>query len=68
MGEAGDIDNSTRMPNNCDGPYHDLGVCVNKESSAWTEVWLRRNRERKSITSTAPEDRDLGMFLSFWAG
>jgi len=39
LGEAGDINNSTSMPNYRDGPYGDLGVCVNKVHSAWTEVW-----------------------------
>ena len=39
LGGAGDINNSTSMPNYLDGPYGDLGRCVNKVLSAWTEVW-----------------------------
>ena len=39
MGGAGDIYNSTSIPNYCDGPYIHLGVYVNEVPSAWTEVW-----------------------------
>ena len=39
LGGAGDIYNSTSMPNYCDGPYIHLGVYVNEVPSAWTEVW-----------------------------
>ena len=30
LGEAGDINNLTSMPNYGDKPYRDLGICVNK--------------------------------------
>ena len=39
MGGAGDIYNSTSIPNYFDGPYIHLGVYVNEVPSAWTEVW-----------------------------
>ena len=38
QGGAGDIKNSTSMTNYCDEPYGDLGIYVNKDPSAWTEV------------------------------
>ena len=36
---AGDINNSTSIPNYRDGPYRDLGIYVNEVLSAWSEVW-----------------------------
>jgi len=65
LGEVADINNSTSMPNYCDGPHLDLGVCVNKVLSAWTEVWTGSWPSRASIM--APGGRDLGGFLRFWA-
>jgi len=38
LGGVGDINNSTSMSNYRDGPYRDLGMCVNKILSAWTKV------------------------------
>ena len=49
LGGAGDINNSISMPNYCDGPYLDLGVYVNKDSSAWAEVWTGAWLSRASI-------------------
>ena len=51
QGEAGDIKNSTSMPNYCDEPYGDLGICENKILSAWTEVWSGSYRARPSIVA-----------------
>ena len=67
LGEAGDINNSTSMPNYQDGPYHDLVKYVNTVLSAWTEVWTISCPSRASIM--APEGRDQGDFSdSGWAG
>ena len=66
LGGAGDINNSTSMTNYCNGPHGDLGVYVDKVLSAWTEVWTGTWPSRASIM--APGCRDLGRFLSFWAG
>ena len=38
LGGAGDIDNSTSMPNYCDGPYVDLGIYTTEVPSVWTAV------------------------------
>ena len=38
LGGAGDIYNSIRMLNYCDGPYLAHGIYARKERSAWTEV------------------------------
>ena len=46
LGGAGDIYNSTTIPNYCDGPYIHLGVYVNEVPSAWTEVWSGSYRSR----------------------
>ena len=60
LGGAGDINNSISMPNYCDGPFSDLGKCVNKVRSAWTEVWTGNWPSRASIIS--PGGRDLDDF------
>ena len=39
LGEAGDKNNLTSMPNYCDEPYRNFGIYAKKVSSAWTEVW-----------------------------
>ena len=55
---AGDIDNSTSMPNYCDGRYGNLGIYTNEDPSACTEVWSIPWPSRTSITT--PWGRDLG--------
>ena len=60
QGEAGDIKNSTSMPNYCDEPYDDLRISVNKIPSAWTKVWSIPWHSNASIT--APGGRELGEF------
>jgi len=55
LGGAGDKYNSISMPNDCDGPYSDLGVYAIKERSAWAEVWTAPWLSRASIM--APEGR-----------
>ena len=57
---AGDINNSTSMPNYRDGPYRGLGIYVNKVLSAWTEVWTGAWPSRSSIM--VPGGRDLDDF------
>jgi len=47
LGGAGDINSSISIPNYCDGTYNDLGKCVNKDLSAWTEVWSGNCRSSK---------------------
>ena len=51
LSRAGDIYNSTSMPNYCDGPYIHLGVYVNEVPSAWTEVWSDSYRSGQGIGS-----------------
>ena len=65
-GEAGDINNSISTANYCNGPYIRLLPCASKVFSAWTEVWTGAWPSTASIM--APGGRDLGDFLSFWAG
>ena len=67
LGEAGDVNNSTSMPNHQDEPYRDLGLCVNKVLSAWTEVWSGSCRTRTSIMATEGRSGQIFTFLSFWA-
>ena len=49
LGGAGDINNSTSMPNYCDGPFSNLLPYVSKVLSAWTEVQTGTHRSRASI-------------------
>ena len=63
LGEAGDINNTTKKPNYCNGPYSDLGGCLNKGLSAWTEVCSGSYRARSSIM--APEGRSGQIFEIF---
>ena len=60
LGGAGGINNSTSMPNYCNGPYVRLLPCPNKVLSAWTEVWTGTWPSTASIM--APGGRDLGDF------
>ena len=52
-GGAGDIDNSTSMPNYCDEPYGDLGMYVTKVVSAWTKAWTDAWPSRAAIMGPA---------------
>ncbi len=47
LGGAGDIHNSTSIPNYCNEPCNDLGIYVNKVHSAWAEVWTVSYRSSK---------------------
>ena len=60
LGGAGDIYNSTSMPNYCDGPYIHLGVYINKVLSAWTKVW-------SSTWPSTASNSYYGSRGSFWA-
>ena len=57
---SGDINNSTSMPNYCNGPYHDLGVYVKPTSSVWVKVSTATCPSTASIK--VPGGRDLGVF------
>jgi len=60
LGRAGDINISIGTSNYQNGPYHDIGIYVSKDASAWTEVWSRTWPSRESIM--APGGRDLEDF------
>ena len=69
LGGAGDVNNSIRMANYCNGPYILLLLCATKVFSAWAEV--RTGTCPSSKRFWFPEVRDLNRFsrfLSFWAG
>ena len=59
---AGDIHNSTSMPNYCDGPFIHLLLCAKQLLSAWTEVWIGSYRSRAKVL--APGGRS-GQILHF---
>ena len=68
QGGAGDIKNSTSMTNYCDEPYGDLGICVNKVLSAWTQFWSSSYRARPSIMAPGGRSGQISTFLSIWEG
>ena len=69
LGGAGDINNSISMPNYCDGPFSDLGKCVNKVRSAWTEVWSATCRSSRRFWFPGVVFGGFSrFFLRFWEG
>ena len=67
-GGAGDIDNSTSMPNYCDEPYGDLGMYVTKVVSAWTKAWTDAWPSRAAIMGPGGRSGQILQFTCFWEG
>ena len=68
LGGAGDINNSTSMPNYCNGPYIRLLPCANKVLSAWAEVWSGSYRSSKRFLFPEVVLDRFSRFLRFWEG
>ena len=60
LGGAGDIHNSTSVPNYRSEAYGGLGNYVKKDPSAWTEVWS--GPWPSTAPLTAHRGRDVGDF------